>query len=82
MAPPAPPAPPVPNTGKLRDALRGDGLIKDDKHFSFELNDKGGRVNGKALTPDQVAKYRQLLNQPASKGKGSSSSFNISVDEN
>jgi bla regulator protein BlaR1 len=46
------------------------------------LNDKGGRVNGKALTPDQVAKYRQLLNQPASKGKGNSSSFNISVDEN
>jgi bla regulator protein BlaR1 len=82
LAPPAPPAPPVPNTARLRDALRRDGLIKDDKHFSFELNDKGGRVNGKALTPDQVVKYRQLLNQPASKGKGNSSSFNISVDEN
>jgi bla regulator protein BlaR1 len=80
--PPAPPAPPVPNTARLREALRRDGLIKDDKHFSFELNDKGGRVNGKALTPDQVAKYRQLLNQPASKGKGNSSRFNISVDEN
>jgi bla regulator protein BlaR1 len=81
MAPPAPPAPPVPNTARLREALRRDGLIKDDKHFSFELNDRGGRVSGKTLTPDQVAKYRQLLGQPASKGKGSSSSFNISVDE-
>ena len=80
--PPVPQVPPVPNTGKLREALRRDGLLKDDKHFSFELNDQGGRVNGQDLTPAQVAKYRQLLNQPASKGKGNKSTFNISVDEN
>jgi bla regulator protein BlaR1 len=80
--PPAPPAPPAaPNTGKLRDALRQDGLISsNDRRFSFELNDDGGRVNGQALTSAQVEKYRQLLNKPAGKGKGKST-FNITVDE-
>jgi bla regulator protein BlaR1 len=80
--PPAPPAPPAaPNTGQLRDALRQDGLIgSNDRRFSFELNDDGGRVNGQALTSAQVEKYRQLLNKPAGKGKGKST-FNITVDE-
>jgi bla regulator protein BlaR1 len=82
QAPQAPPAPPAPKTNELRAALRQDGLIgKDDRNFSFELNDKGGRVNGQALTPAQVARYRQLMGQPAS-GKGQSSTFNINVREN
>lgn len=82
QAPPAPPAPAAPKTDKLRAALRQDGLIgKNDRSFSFELNDKGGRVNGQALTPAQVARYRQLMGQPAS-GKGQSSTFNINVNEN
>jgi beta-lactamase regulating signal transducer with metallopeptidase domain len=82
QAPPAPPAPAAPKTDKLRAALRQDGLIgKSDRSFSFELNDKGGRVNGQALTPAQVARYRQLMGQPAS-GKGQSSTFNINVNEN
>ena len=79
--PPPPPAPPV-SSDKLRDALRQDGLIgKTDRNFHFELNDRGGKVNGKALTADQVARYRQLLHQPAS-GKGKSSSFNMTINEN
>ncbi|MGI4835481.1 MAG: M56 family metallopeptidase [Janthinobacterium lividum] len=101
LAPPAPPAPqepamphlpppppPAPNTNRLREELRRDGLISDEKHFSFELNDEGGRANGKALTPDQVAKYRKLFNQPAASGKGKTkstfqkSTFQISVNEN
>jgi len=96
MAPPAPPAaqgptmpqlppppPPAPNTNRLREELRRDGLINDEKHFSFELNDEGGRANGKTLTPAQVAKYRKLFNQPAPSGKGKTkSNFNISIDEN
>ena len=82
LAPPAPPAPPAPKTDKLRAALRQDGLIgKSERNFSFELNDKGGRVNGQALTPAQVARYRQLLGQPVS-GKGQTSSFRINVNEN
>ena len=82
QAPPAPPTPPAPKTDKLRAALRQDGLLgKNDRNFSFELNDKGGRVNGQALTPAQVARYRQLLGQPVS-GQGQSSSFNINVNEN
>ena len=79
---PTPPAPPAaPNTIKLREALRNDGLIKNEKHFSFELNDNGGRVDGKSLTPDQAAKYRQLLNLPTTKIKGSKTNFNVTVDE-
>ncbi len=84
MMPQAPPPPPpaAPKTAELRAALREDGLIgKNDRSFSFQLNDKGGRVNGQALTPAQVARYRQLLGQPAS-GKGKTSTFNINVDEN
>ncbi|WP_223650338.1 M56 family metallopeptidase [Hymenobacter psoromatis] len=78
---PPPPAP-APKTEELRAALRQDGLIgKNDRSFSFSLNDKGGRVNGRALTPTQVARYRQLLGQPVS-GQGKSSTFNIHVDEN
>lgn len=77
-----PPPPPAPKTGALRDALRQDGLIgKDERSFSFQLNDKGGKVNGRALTPAQVARYRQLLDQPVS-GKGKTSTFSIHVDEN
>jgi beta-lactamase regulating signal transducer with metallopeptidase domain len=80
---PLPPVPPTaPNTIKLREALRNDGLIQDDKHFSFNLNDQGGRVNGKALTPEQATKYRQLLNLPTTKIKGSKTNFGITVDEN
>ena len=80
QGPPSPP--PAPKTGALRDALRQDGLIgKNDRSFSFQLTDKGGKVNGQALTPAQVARYRQLLDQPAS-GKGKSSTFNINVNEN
>jgi len=80
---PLPPAPPAaPNTTKLRDMLRNDGLVKDEKHFTFQLNDRGGRVDGKDLTPDQVAKYRQLLKLPTTKIKGSKSNYTISVDEN
>lgn len=79
---PPPPPPAAPKTAELRAALRSDGLIgKNDRSFSFQLNDKGGRVNGQALTPAQVARYRQLLGQPAS-GKGKTSTFNINVDEN
>ena len=51
-------------------------------HFSFELNDQGGRVNGKALTPEQATKYRQLMNLPTTKIKGSKTNFGITVDEN
>jgi hypothetical protein len=81
QVPPAPPAPPAPKTGELRAALRQDGLIgKDARNFSFQLNDKGARVNGKELTPAQVARYRQLLGQPMS-GKGNTSTFNINVNE-
>jgi beta-lactamase regulating signal transducer with metallopeptidase domain len=79
--PQAPPAPPAPKTGELRAALRQDGLIaKDARSFSFQLNDKGARVNGKELTPVQVARYRQLLGQPVS-GKGKTSTFDINVNE-
>lgn len=82
QGPTPPPPPAAPNTARLREELRRDGLLKDEKHFSFELNDQGGRVNDQALTPAQVAKYRQLLNQPVSKGKGkTNSTFSISVDE-
>ncbi|WP_151088297.1 M56 family metallopeptidase [Hymenobacter baengnokdamensis] len=82
QGPPPPPAPPAPKTGELRDALRHDGLIgQHDRSFSFQLNDKGGRVNGKALTPAQVERYRKLLNQPAG-SKGKSSTYNINIDEN
>lgn len=82
QAPPPPPPPAAPNHSRLREALRQDGLIgKSDRNFSFDLNDQGGRVNGQALTPAQVARYRQLLGQPAS-GKGKSSSFHINVNEN
>ncbi|MDO7886477.1 hypothetical protein, partial [Hymenobacter cheonanensis] len=82
QAPPAPPAPAAPKTAELRAALRQDGLIGPaERSFSFQLTDKGGRVNGRKLTPDQVARYRQLLGQPVS-GKGRSSTFNINVNEN
>ena len=82
QAPPAPPAPPAPKTEELRAALRQDGLIgKNDRSFSFQLNDKGGRVNGRKLTPAQVARYRQLLGQPVS-GQGKTSTFTIHVNEN
>ncbi|MGI4737438.1 MAG: M56 family metallopeptidase [Janthinobacterium lividum] len=82
QAPPPPPAPAAPKTAELRAALREDGLIgKNDRNFSFQLTDKGGKVNGRSLTPAQVARYRQLLDQPAS-GKGQTSTFNINVNEN
>jgi beta-lactamase regulating signal transducer with metallopeptidase domain len=81
QVPPAPPAPPAPKTAELRAALRQDGLIgQDARSFSFQLNDKGARVNGKKLTPAQEARYRQLLGQPVS-GKGQTSTFNINVNE-
>jgi bla regulator protein BlaR1 len=82
---PLPPTPPAaPNQQReirLRESLRSDGLIKDIKHFSFEINDNGGRANGKALTPEQATKYRQLLNLPTTKIKGSKSTYNVTVDE-
>ncbi len=80
--PPAPPRAPADNTGKVRDELRRDGLIgADDKNFSFQLDDKGARVNGRALTPAQAEKYRRLF-LSAAPGKGKSkSTLSISVDE-
>ncbi len=83
QAPPPPPPPATPNHNRLRNALREDGLIgKTDRNFSFDLDDKGGRVNGQALTPAQVARYRQLFGQPAQPVSGKSSSFHINVNEN
>ncbi len=83
QAPPPPPPPTTPNHSRLRNALREDGLIgKNDRNFSFDLDDKGGRVNGQALTPAQVARYRQLFGQPAQPGGGKSSSFHVNVNEN
>ena len=80
QGPPSPTPPPAPKTGALRDALRQDGLIgKDEHNFSFSLNDQGGKVNGRALTPAQVARYRQLLDQPVS-GQGKTSTFSIHVE--
>ncbi len=80
--PPAPPKAPADNTGKVRAELRRDGLIgPGDHNFSFQLDAKGGRVNGRALTQAQSEKYRRLL-LPAAPGKGkSSSTINISVNE-
>jgi len=79
---PPPPPPPAPKTAALRAALREDGLIgKNDRSFSLNLNDQGGSVNGQALTPAQVARYRQLLGQPVS-GRGKASTFTITVNEN
>ena len=82
-APQAPPAPPASTSStKVRDELRRDGLISaTEKNFSFQLDDKGGRVNGRALTPAQLAKYRRLF-LPAATGAGKSkSAISISVDE-
>ncbi|AMJ66823.1 M56 family metallopeptidase [Hymenobacter sp. PAMC 26628] len=82
-APQAPPAPPAPtSSNKVRDELRRDGLIgATEKNFSFQLDDKGGRVNGRALTPAQFEKYRRLF-LPAATGPGKSKSvISINVDE-
>ena len=81
--PQVPPAPPAPTSStEVRDELRRDGLIgPGEKSFSFQLDDKGGRVNGRALTPAQAEKYRRLF-LPAATGKGKTkSAINISVDE-
>ena len=81
--PTAPPAPPAPTSStKVRDELRCDGLISTtEKNFSFQLDDKGGRVNGRALTPAQLAKYRRLF-LPTATGAGKSKSvISINVDE-
>jgi len=83
VPPQGPPAPPAPvRSTEVRDELRRDGLIgPNEKSFSFQLDDKGGRVNGRALTPAQAAKYRRLF-QPAATGKGNTkSTISISVDE-
>jgi hypothetical protein len=80
MVPP-PPAPPADNSGKIRDALRKDGLIgKNDKNFQFQLSNDGLKVNGKEQSAETAAKYRKLLDVPATpaKGKGKTS-INISV---
>lgn len=82
-APQAPPAPPAPTSStKVRDKLRRDGLIgATEKNFSFQLDDKGGRVNGRSLTLAQLAKYRRLF-LPAATGAGKSkSAISINVDE-
>ena len=81
--PQGPPAPPAPTSSdKMRDELRRDGLIgATEKNFSFQLDDKGGRVNSRALTPAQFDKYRRLF-LPAAMGAGKSkSAISISVDE-
>ncbi|MGI4884408.1 MAG: M56 family metallopeptidase [Janthinobacterium lividum] len=81
--PRVPQAPPAPTSStKVRDELRHDGLIgAADKSFSFQLNDKGGRVNGRALTPAQFEKYRRQF-LPATTGAGKSkSAISINVDE-
>ena len=83
QGPAVPPPPPAVNPAQLREELRRDGLIKNEKHFTFELTNEGGRADGRALTPAQVEKYRQLLNQPAGKNNGgrTKSTYSISVDE-
>ncbi len=80
--PPAPPQVPADNSGRVRAELRRDGLIgPEDKSFAFQLDGKGGRVNGRALTPAQADKYRRLF-LPAATGKGkNTSTMSISVDE-
>jgi len=76
----APAAPFVISTDELRDNLRRDNLIgKTDRSFSFSLNEEGGQINGKPLTPVQLAKYRKLLRQPVSGEK--SSQFNVRINE-
>ncbi len=77
QGPTLPPPPPAPNTDQLGSELLRDGLIKNKKYYSLELNDRGGMADGRALTPAQVAKYRKLLNKSGSKVD---SSFGISVD--
>ena len=81
--PTAPPAPPAPTSStKVRDELRCDGLISTtEKNFSFQLDDKGGRVNGRALTPAQLAKYRRLFLPTATGAGKSKSAISINVDE-
>ena len=81
--PEVPPAPPAPSRStEVRNELRRDGLIgPSDKSFSFQLDGKGGRVNGRALTPAQAEKYRRLF-LPAAAGQGNTNSaMSISVDE-
>jgi len=79
--PPMPP-PPAPDANRLREALRRDGLLgAKEKNFSFELNNDGARLNGRALTPAQAAKYRQLLS-PGSGRQGSKSNISITISEN
>ncbi len=77
--PPAPPAPP--RTDRLRDALRRDGLLKaDERSYSVDLDEKGGRFNGRPLTPEQAARYRQLL-RSGSRPAGGQERISISVNE-
>jgi beta-lactamase regulating signal transducer with metallopeptidase domain len=78
--PPAPPAPPRDDSGKVRDALRADGLIgKKDKDFLFDLSAAGMTVNGKKQPAATAEKYRQLLGlQKDSKGRQSHVTINSS----
>jgi beta-lactamase regulating signal transducer with metallopeptidase domain len=81
---PAPPAPPTgPTTQELREELRRDGLLgKDERSFTFQLNEKELRVNGQVLSAAQAEKYRRLYQLPASsQGKGRRT-VNISINEN
>ncbi|AMR26424.1 hypothetical protein A0257_04440 [Hymenobacter psoromatis] len=74
----APPTPFFISTDELRKTLRRDGLIgATDHNFSFSLTGQGGWVNGKALTPAQLTKYRQLLHQPAD----GNSTYNATINE-
>ena len=79
----APPAPPVDNSGKVRDALRADGLIgKRDKSFRFELKDGQMTVNGQRQSAATAEKYRKLLGlSPDSKGRQSAVTINFSEKE-
>ncbi|NML64602.1 hypothetical protein HHL22_05225 [Hymenobacter sp. RP-2-7] len=87
LAGPALPAPPTPPTGpttqELREELRRDGLLgKDERSFTFQLNEKELRVNGKVLTAAQAEKYRRLYQLPASsQGKGRRT-VSITINEN
>jgi len=77
-----PPPPPAPDVNRLREALRRDGLLgAKEKNFSFELNNDSALLNGRALTPAQAARYRQLLS-PGSGRRGSKSNMSITTSEN
>jgi bla regulator protein BlaR1 len=62
------PVPPPPGLTRaaMGDELRRQGLLKPtDKNFDFEIGDKGGRLNGRTLTPAQTEQLRGFMELPA-----------------